>query len=283
MRKILAYIVFAVFLFSSSLGFAIGPIFLSGGKATTGGGTTQSYFEGFDNTSDGSQFSSLPNWNVYLDNAGTDRLLLADGAEDYLFSNYVNSSDQGVQYITLYGNSVLTDDQAGIIQVRDCDQTAGDVGVALVFRAQSGSTGPLYAVRATIADGGAGQIKWRHCDAVTNTCSGIDSSSSSYTISDYDYLGFAVKGSGSSTYTYFWDFDSSPPTGCPNSCPEWDGTEGAGSNWGNYTWKSSNDPTDILGVDKSVDSGKYVGLYVLTGTSTVNNRWDNWFAGDIND
>lgn len=284
MSKILLALAF-LFLSSSCFAFGNHQIFMSGGVVPIGDGSVDSYHEGFDNSSDGSSLSSLSDWNVYMDSVDDDRLQLADGAEDYLFYNYVDSGDLNTQYIALYGSSVITDDQCGIIQVRDVDQSVGDVGVALVFRAQSASSGPLYAVRISMADGGAAQVKWRHCTAVDATCTAIDQSSASYTITDYHYVGFAVKGSGASTYAYFWDFDDSPPSGCPLNCPLWNGIETAagGGNWGDYTWKSANDPTDILGEDKSIDSGKNVGLYVLTGTSTVNNRWDNWFAGDIND
>jgi len=275
-------IVIAV-LFCASASAMMRGQFMSG-TATAPSGSVSSYFEGFDNSSDGSTLDSLSKWAVYMDSVDDDRMRLADGAEDYLFYDYVDSGDLNTQYLALYSSAVQTADQCGILQVRDVDQAGtGDVTAGMVFRAQTAATAPLYVVRVAMEDGGGADIKWRYCSDIETTCVAIEASAASYTITDYHYIGFAIKGSGVSTYAYFWDFDDAPPTGCPTDCPLWDGTEGAGSNWGAYTWKSAQDPTDVLGNDRSVDTGDYVGLYVWTGTSETNNRWDNWFAGDIND
>jgi len=79
-------------------------------------------------------------------------------------------------------------------------------------------------------------------------------------VTDGDWIGFAVTGTGASTVFSYWDFGASDP--------------GAYSTWG--------DPTQTLdntGLDSYVDTGDYMGFFLSWHTSAPHNTVNDWAGG----
>lgn len=250
----------------------LGAISITFIAAPAGGGGSPVWITSDFSTETTGDIDANGNWSVYTTGDGTPEALVT--ASDRLELQFDSTADQFDVIAVIHQTDTAGVDQCAYIQFATDATNAGSDTIGFAFRAPAGSTGSSYRVSIQDDDNTAISVKFEKYTDFAFTAS-IENSGSVGPVADGDWFGAAVIGTGASTYAYFWDFGTTLP-----AAAAWDGVEGAGSNWGAYSWKSANAPGA-----NAVDTGTKVGLqsYNINHTDGADTELDNFGAGDIND
>lgn len=159
----------------------------------------------------------------------------------------------------LYPTQTDTISQWGIVEV---DDHGSVMHAAHYFRSPNNASLYSYALRVDVGT----TIIWRECTG--HSCTNIESWSRGVT--NGDFIGYTVQGTGDSTVVDVYDFGTSTP----NSCASASACNPDALDWDTYDeakTQMTNNPTN------AADTGKYIGLY---SGSTADAQFDNWFGGD---
>ena len=230
---------------------AWGVIGISGGGSVVEEGTVLEFEELFDFTAN---VEDDVNWDVTT-STGTVTLLKASGTYAYVFEG-----EDFAYWHAIYQTAAGGVDQAVKMRMGEASIDTGFyMGYGALLRAvNAGATGICY--RLYVKGNNTGVVKFA---VETNTGVSTTDYGSDVTIdavTDGDWIGFAVTGTGASTVFSYWDFGVTDP--------------------GDYgSWGDATETLDETGLDTPLDAGNYVGFFLGYHVNGPHHQINTWEGG----
>lgn len=187
-----------------------------------------------------------------------------DGAPVVQSGIYDFGDGTGLKGVSLYTNEETCSLNQWVLFEIDAVESVDYVYSGAYLRGEVANTNYQYAVRVDSA--AVDEIEWRYCagGSTHSTCTTIVAATMDTAFAAGQWFGAAVTGTGNDTIMYVWEHGTSDPGA-------WDGTIGAGSNWGSPNHTFTDNPAN------PADTGTYIGLY--TGHATYWTEFDNFEGG----
>lgn len=244
------------------------------------------------------------NWTKYSASSATDILEIVSNE---LYRDNDGGTEDYMALVYVYQSAASGVDQCFVIEFDEIGTSGSErSNIGPVFRSKNGD-GEAYFMSTGTSTDQTESVNF-NVGHITSGEWGYDAtiaSGGSFTYADGEYKLYCVTGTGTAnTKAYFWDYgttmlDSSPADGVFDA---WDGTVGAGSNWGTPSvgfcddgscGATTNVNIDMTSPDNgtcpggdsdcSVDTGTSIGIRFYTNNTNSPFQGDNAAMGDVND